>query len=255
MSAIRNWLRPGTITPLFLVIGTTGLLIWVSALSLRSGRAVGSAETVELSEPTGMEVIAALRQTGVTPPVLAAAGVSSDDMPEVQAAARAWCNLHHADLSAAVASHRTARNSVARLTSIVQSGRATNQEIIDLGTAAATLSDAQSALDALLTDLRDEALTPLSVGERQTLLGFLGRDHWGLPVEFLSVDRTESEWVRLRSALAAERIANRKGQNMDHDLSAYLNAARAQASVVAAAANRDTNLPGVQAAFANVQGW
>ena len=67
-------------------------------------------------------------------------------------------------------------------------------------------------------------------------------DAWTQPTPYLTVERTQEQWVALRDALANERISAEAGEAADDGAVALLEQVRSDPSVSAALANIDANL-------------
>lgn len=63
------------------------------------------------------------------------------------------------------------------------------------------------------------------------------------------MNRTQTEWVRLRDCLTNERVAVEYPDNLDQAMQAELATWRASPHVAAAITSTGTNLPGVTAAW------
>jgi hypothetical protein len=75
------------------------------------------------------------------------------------------------------------------------------------------------------------------------------RAAWPLPIEFLSINRTQAQWIALREALAQEHIAAKRGQELDAQVQSYLAIARSDTTVASVVSNTVANLPTVQATW------
>ena len=73
---------------------------------------------------------------------------------------------------------------------------------------------------------------------------------WKLPAPYTRVDRTESQWVALRDALAAERIADKRGEELGSEFETLLLQVRAETATAEAMTWADTRDTAIQTAFA-----
>ena len=88
-----------------------------------------------------------------------------------------------------------------------------------------------------------DATAGLSENQRAALATIRRNRHWDLPLEFLVVDRAESEWVALRDCLANERIAAKlDDEEPDPVAQAVLGQLRSHPAVLVARGNLDGNL-------------
>jgi hypothetical protein len=73
---------------------------------------------------------------------------------------------------------------------------------------------------------------------------------WGLPTQYLAKDRTEAEWVELRSALATKRISEEDAEEVfPQSIQSDLAAADAVSEVATAKVNLDSGIAAVQTAW------
>ena len=77
---------------------------------------------------------------------------------------------------------------------------------------------------------------------------------WKQPTEFLTVERTEADWVALRNALANERISADHDEPADADAQLLLALARAHPAVSTAKANLDANFDVISTAWHDAAG-
>jgi hypothetical protein len=231
------------------LFGLVGLLFVVPFVLRMTTKAalplVSLAPTSWIVTPASLEV--ALISAGLDADALAAAGVSPVGISGlVDAAESTLAQQPLEGLNAALGTARTACDERERK---VQSGLATPQEVSGFATLKAALTAAEnnrrSALDALFT----AAAATLQSEPRTVLTTIRANRAWGLPIEFLTVNRSEADWIALRDALSNERICTKNGETPNVACQAMLTSARANVTVAAAKAAHGTNLAAVTTAW------
>jgi hypothetical protein len=149
---------------------------------------------------------------------------------------------HPTILSDADAAYAAACVTANALQRKIEGGHASQEEIASLPTATAAVATAQTqrqaALDAIIA-AATQSLSPASVAVLHTV----SANHaWTLPIEFLTVERSETEWISLRNALSNERIAAKYEEAPNSTSQTLLAGARANPTVAAAKANAIANL-------------
>ena len=198
---------------------------------------------------TGKPLEIALIRAGIDAKALAASGVSGQSVAGVTQAASAHIALHADALANADAAYATARRESDRLLRLIQSGKATQEDVYAYATHKAALDTATAQRESVLTAIFNAATANLTEQNRTVLTKIRANKHWSLPTEFLTVDRTEQEWVNVRSALANERISLAAGETPDADWQASLATWRTDPAVAAAKTGLETNLSSVTTAF------
>jgi hypothetical protein len=196
------------------------------------------------------ELATALYRVGLQPENLTAGGVTVELVDDVVIGVKTWVAQSLADLTQADEAYFLTISNRNRLIRLVRSGLATPEEIVACQQAIADFDAADAARKALL----DQVFSAGSAALTQEVIAALARVRvnqavWNVPLEYLVVDRRQEEWVRVRSALANERISAKYGEAPDADDQTYLATARSDATVAAAKANLDTNLGAVRAAW------
>ncbi|HKW11969.1 MAG TPA: hypothetical protein VJO33_16405 [Gemmatimonadaceae bacterium] len=222
---------------LFSVIGVLILIpiFWRVVPSLAQGPQQGPAISAT-------ELQVALLRAGLSAETLTASGVSSQQVSTIVSNARAELVAHPTRITEDDATYATARASADALQRKIESGLATQQEIASFATATAALESAQNERQAALDAVFSAATISLNQSQI-TLLQTMQANHaWKLPTEFLTVERTETEWISLRDALSNERIAAKYGNEANGACQSLLATARANPTVAAAKANAVANL-------------
>lgn len=193
-------------------------------------------------EETPADFKATLIRAGLGADALCAAGVSSGSVSSVLAATATAVNANPTRLSNADASYAAARRDVDRLKALIESGRGSEQDVSAYSTAAAALASATSERQAALDALFTAGTANLTDGQRAVLQQIRANRAYELPIEFLTVERSQQEWVNVRDALANERIAAQLGEDADSGNQSSLATWRANATVAAAKTSLDANL-------------
>lgn len=182
---------------------------------------------------------AALVRAGLEPESLAAAGLTEQQAATALAALKTYFTNNAYSFTAAASNLATHTQTVNSLTRKVQAGVATEQDLAALASAKSSLTSAQSAQASLMTSFR--AAANLSQGQLAVIDTIRANRSWGLPVQYLTVNREESDWVALRNALANERIADKLGAEPDQDARNLVLSANAHQTVAAAVINIGAN--------------
>lgn len=207
----------------------------------------------EPAPPTGLEVATALARVGVGPLTLAAAGVTEESAALLIADMHEYLGEHDGSPASEDAVLGAARSQRDRLRGLARAGTASGADIEAIAGAESSLSAAESALDARLDAMWDLVAARLT-SEQAALIARL-RDvpevfrGSVISVEFGAAERSDTQWMALREALAAERLAAEDGVAMDQALAALLASARAESAVNAAGSNISVRLAGLQTAW------
>ncbi len=187
---------------------------------------------ISLMLPTSSELTGALIRTGLDAEALAAAGLSAGNVNTVVANAYEHLTGMQALLELADAAMADARGQTTALKRVIQSGRATEQQINAYPVATGALEQIRAERAALLAGIFEAATADLGQNHRNALSAIRANRNWDLPVEFLVVERSEAQWVHLRDCLANERIAaGLDDEDPDDQAQATLAELRAQPQV------------------------
>jgi hypothetical protein len=185
-------------------------------------------------------------RAGLDAKALAAAGVSAQSTSTIITNVNAYLLDHGTDLSLADSAYAGARNESDRLQRKIQSGQGTQEDVGSYQTQVAALATATTQRQAALDAIFNAGTANLSEGQKTTLSTIrTNRAAWDSPLEFLTVNRTEIEWVHLRDCLTNERVAVEYPDNLDQAMQAELGTWRANQSVAAAITSLGTNLSSV----------
>lgn len=191
--------------------------------------------------PTASELAVALIRAGLDAETLAAAGVSPNSVGTVVGDVTDHLMTNQTLIELADAAHAQAKQQANQLKRVIQSGRATSEQIDAYPGATLQMSQDRAQCQALVDAVLNAATANVSQAQRDTLGAIQENRNWDLPLEFLVVDRTEPQWVELRDCLANERIAAKLGEAPDAGPQATLAQLRSDPLVAAAKANLDAN--------------
>lgn len=191
----------------------------------------------------------ALIRAGLDAEELAAAGLSAQQASTLVGHGESLLAGEPTRLSAADTAYSSARTAKDALERKIQSGLASPQEIASFSNATSAFASAEAERVAALASLFDAATAALSEGQRSVLSTIHANRERGLAPEFLTINRTEAEWLALRNALSNERIAARNGDEPNAGCQSLLSAARSNATVAAAKSAHDANLAAIISAW------
>ena len=183
-----------------------------------------------------------LIRAGLDAKALCAAGVAPGAILSVLQSAADNINGAPTALDSADAGFATSNNTADALVRKMQSGKASQEEIASYPAAKTALLSAQGAQQSVLDGYFSAATANLSNAQRLALTNIRANKGWELPTEYLVVNRTETEWVALRDALANERIAAELPGTLSQTCQALLATVRADPAVAAARTNIQANI-------------
>lgn len=199
------------------------------------------------SHAANLEVVAI--RAGLDANALAASGVSGSAATTLVQTTNQYLLEHSLELAAADEAFVNARREVDRLQDLIQTGHGSEQDLVSLQAQEAALAAAGSQRETVMAAVYSTSVVGLPNEQQAVLTKIRANRRWSLPLEFLVVERTEAEWVRVRDCLAHERIATGKGMPVDPTVEAQLAAWRAEPTVALAAVNLSTNFSTVAAAW------
>lgn len=214
------------------------------------GEPEGSASNEPPPEPPAVDALVPLIRCGLDAQALAAAGVSANQATVIAQNAKAAMQAAPTALSAADVAFASAQAAADTLQRKIQSGRASSEEVASYASIAAAAATKKSDREAVIAALLSAGTTGLDAGtiaKLQTIR--TNRAAWDLPIEFLVVNRSQADWVKLRDALANERISAKFEEPADQALAAQLATWRADQTVAAAKTGLNSNLSLVDAAL------
>lgn len=242
--------------------------IGVIAASAVAGIAVTSISSISpLSHPTSRaesvlptpassaEISALLYRLGLAPDRLAASGVTAAQTTTLVGNLRSHLSDHIDALRSADADYTSSRSLVDALERLVRAGTSTSDQRTALTTAQTQLASNATTRQGVLNSAYTAATDGLAAGVLQSLARAYTNTGWELPVQasplpYAFADRSEQDWVTLRDALSAQRIATKYGQTPDQNALDFISAASGASAVSTAAANLQANFAQVSAAWA-----
>ena len=222
------------------------LLIAVPILVSLSSKGPLAAPQGQMSATTKR---AALIRAGLGAEALAAAGLTSQQASTLVGLGESLLAGEPTRVSAADAAYSSARVTKDTLERKIQSGLATQEEVTSYASATSALASAEADRVAALASLFDAATASLSQGQRTTLTAIHTNRERGLSVQYLTVTRTDAEWLALRNALSNEVISARHGDEANATCQSLLSTVRANQTVAAAKSAHDANLATVTSAW------
>ena len=197
---------------------------------------VQRAQARALNTPSSSAIELALYRAGITPQTLAASGVAAGDVEQIIINATAHVSADPDAMQIADNAHAALKTSVSQLERRVRAFTATEQEAESLPGLRTQLQTAANNRTAVEDDIFSAATADLTNGQINGLLALrLNRADWHLPLQYMTGDRTEADWVALRGALAEERIHTRLGEEIAAEITQLLAAVRAEAETMSAA--------------------
>lgn len=202
----------------------------LSSLALAAISSGGSTRSAERSSESAAQSVSplsvrvVLEQVALRPETLAAAGASARDTQAVLDAASAYLMTHGQELAQLDAK-------------IGADGKAADH--------ASAVARRLALLDQLFTD----ATSGLDPAVAERLRTLRQNDAWEVPVAMRMASRSEREWVQLREALAAQRIAEGRREPAPGGVTPAVLRARAELSTVEASTNLDRNLQSIRAVW------
>lgn len=214
------------------------------ARTLGAGAATASTEVPLL----GAGANAALQRARITPQALAAAGLDDAETTALIMRVADWWAEHGTTCASACSAADSAGITLDSLRRKAQSGLATGDDLTALSSATSAYATATSAHASQMEAIWEAAVEGLESGKAARLLAI--RDHVQagrlLPVPYLVVERTASDTLVLRDALA-EVAAD--GENAASAATSLVNAANGDGTVSTAKTNLTNNLGEVVAAW------
>ncbi|MBU0595081.1 hypothetical protein KJ567_00140 [Candidatus Bipolaricaulota bacterium] len=227
-------------------LGVVGL-VFVATIVLGSSGVFSSAAPVG---PPDQDVVDALLRVSLSPESLTAAGVADSDVEDVVSGVSGYLSSNPSVIESADARYFAAKTAADRLIRLVRSGLASSAEVSACREARAELESAETARANTLDAVFAAGVSSLTETQQGTLSRLrTNKASWNMPLELLVVDRTQAEWVRLRAALANERISAKHDEDPDATDQSHLATVRADASVSAASTHLATSLGDVTTAW------
>jgi hypothetical protein len=182
------------------------------------------------------ELAVVLNRLGIRPDALAASGCTAPEIGDVVGRTRQHLETAVQDLRSADVAWGNAKGDVDRLERLVRGGKAESVQPLRAARAAFQAADAQRS--AVLQRITDAALAGLDPSKASVLATIHANAAlWDMPAQYLACSLSEPDRVRLRSALANDRIAARQHEDPDPGLHQFLGQVNANPEVSAASAH------------------
>lgn len=219
-----------------------------------SGTTSGSKVAPAVVHPLPPDFQVALIRAGLDAQALAAAGVASTSVLATLQAAADQVNSAPTALDSADADFAAARVNADQLMRKIQAGQASAQEISQYQTAKTTLANATSARQTILDGYFTSGISGLSQAQRTALTTIRANRTWELPLEYLVTTRSQADFVKLRDALANERIALDLPDTSNQSAMTFLSGVRAETDVAAALSASNAHLAAVTSSWNTAAG-
>lgn len=246
--SIKRFFRPGGVANI--ALGAIALVVFlaVGVVSIPklggSGSGSGTGELAVSVPPTPHEVAVALTRVGLDAASLTAAGLTVNQITSLVSDAEEHLMEHMDALRLADEGWSNARRDADRLEALIRAGGGSGEDVQALATARATLATKASERDALLSGLFAAATGESAQGAAELLTTMRANREagWEVPQQYLTMTRTQLEWVQLREALANLRIAAQLGEEPDQACSTLVGTCNAAGNVANAKTSLDANL-------------
>lgn len=194
-------------------------------------------------------LVTTLHRVGLDPASLAAAGVTGNAAGGIVSALKSHFVSSPSTLAEADTAYASARVAHDQLDRKVAAGNVSGQDVVALQQAVANLASATTTRTNALNAAFTAATANLSEGQKTTLSTIQANRSWELALPYLAANRTQSEWVALRNALANKKISTKYGEAADPAATQLLQTVDATAAVSNAKANSETYLAAVTTAW------
>ena len=201
-------------------------------------------------KPASTPMAATMIRVGLDAEVLAAAGVSALDVSTAMAAAISEHDGHQPSLSQADSDYGSCKVSCDALERKVKAGLDSGSDVADYQSGIAELATLKAARQKALDDVFESAIANLSAGQQTTLQTIRANRRWKLPVQYLTVNREEAEWVELRDMLDARRIYEEdEFEDEPQEVTDYLAAVDGHLTIAGAKSSLASGIAAVQTAW------
>jgi hypothetical protein len=218
------------------------------------GGAGGASTTSKVAKkrraPTTAELRGALARLNLTPPLLAAAGLSGQETTVLVSNARQYLTDNPEELSSADNTYHNAQAEYDRLERLIQQGQSTPNDRASFSTAQSNLSSAGTSRDSATAALRIATLAGVSQAKQDALATMRANLKWRLPLQYLVTSRPDADWVTLRDALTNDAQAVAAQVDPDPAMHQALVDANAVPATITAGQNLVNNQADVRTAYA-----
>lgn len=223
-----------------LSIGTVAAVTFNSTSSLSASSATSAAKAERKLRPGEIAVV--MHLIGITPEALAAAGGTAQTCNQLFDVGMVYC-LQSERLDQLQVAHRDVNLASEKAVRPDSPGAVDSQgRPVTSAQARIVLNNQEQAGFAFVT-------TGLDPGINAKLATIKANAHWGLPAPYLTVERTDEEWLSLRGALVDRRFATQHNTPLDPRVAQILASAEANSTVARALTDSAASLAGVSAAW------
>ncbi len=204
--------------------------------------------------PAALEAI--LLRAGINAETLTAAGISSTDVSTIVTQATDHLTTNLLELTQADQSILNAKPSINQFKRLITKGRGNQDDLSAYADAQSSLQTAQNACNQALEDTVTAAFDNMNTANTNLLLTIAGNatsvgGYAKVDVAFLTVDRSESDWLALSEALEQERQATEWNETLNAEAADLLASARNNVIVSAANSSLAINLAANTTAWTN----
>ena len=245
--------RSGTATSVSLVlaaVAAASALLYAGSHSTISTSTAKSSKMPLVSRRRDANPEQLLRDAGLTPDAIAAAGVSAQATTTLVGAAREHITQHGTDQADAMTAWKTAQQQLSSLQAVAQSRQATPEQLSSLETARQAVVSTTATLDLARAALFSAATAGLTEAQRTALANVRAARAAGveLPLPFVVTFRDEARQVAIRDALAEQRTLD-EGATLSQPSQDVLNTARQDAATTQAESDLANHAQEVDAAW------
>jgi len=196
------------------------------------------------------DLVTVLYRVGLQPENLTAAGISAQAAGEVVGGVKTWLAANTKVLDDVDDRFAAAADTKDTLIRAVRSGLATEDQLAQLDPACKDFDAVSAERQKDLDDVFKAGTSSLA-SDQATLLSriHVNQAAWGLPLQYLVVDRAEADWVALRDALDNERVCAKEGEDADAGGQQLLSTVRSDSTVSGATTSLNTTLGDVTTAW------
>jgi hypothetical protein len=131
----------------------------------------------------------------------------------------------------------------------IKSGLGSAEDVTAYEAAKANLETLTAKREAVLEEIFEAGIAGLSAGEKDALRTIRENAHWKLPVQYLTANRSEADWVKLRDYLDARRIHQEDGEEVPAEVTSFLATVESAGVVSGAKASLDSGIVAIQTAW------
>lgn len=230
--------------------GISGALIVVAVIVPIAGPSAAHADSQgAVMSPRQTAASTWLTSEGIDPSTLAAAGVTAVETTSIVNAAKDYIASSAGDnLAASRQAVDAARHQLQTAEAAAKKGTASAEAV---GGAKVALASAESQFNTLRTTFRSTTLAGLLEAKVAVIDAVRRNKPTGLPVQYLVMDRSSEDALKLRDALADARIAAQREQSVPVASQTTILEAGGATSVITAKSYLDSNLATIRSAWAS----